>query len=34
VLPPIASIGHNSLGVVSLGNGELAARLIRHAGLV
>jgi iron(III) transport system substrate-binding protein len=34
VLPPIASIGHTSLGVASLGNGELAARLIRHAGLV
>jgi iron(III) transport system substrate-binding protein len=34
VLPPLASIGHTSLSVASLGNGELAARLIRQAGLV
>ena len=33
-LPPLASIGHTSLSVASLGNGELAARLIRQAGLV
>jgi iron(III) transport system substrate-binding protein len=33
-LPPLASIGHTSLSVASLGNGELAARLIREAGLV
>ncbi|HEV8102284.1 MAG TPA: extracellular solute-binding protein [Gaiellaceae bacterium] len=33
-LPPLASIGHTSLTVASLGNGELAARLIREAGLV
>jgi iron(III) transport system substrate-binding protein len=33
-LPPLASIGHTSLTVASLGNGELAARLIRDAGLV
>jgi iron(III) transport system substrate-binding protein len=33
-LPPLASIGHTSLTVGSLGNGELAARLIREAGLV
>jgi len=33
-LPPLASIGHTSLGVASLGNGELAARLIRQAGLL
>jgi iron(III) transport system substrate-binding protein len=33
-LPPFASIGHTSLSVSSLGNGELAARLIREAGLV
>jgi iron(III) transport system substrate-binding protein len=34
VLPPLARIGHTSLSVGSLGNGELAARLIRQAGLV
>ena len=34
VLPPLASIGHTSLSVTSLGNGELAARLIREVGLV
>jgi iron(III) transport system substrate-binding protein len=34
VLPPIASIGHTALNVASLGNGELAARLIRQAGLI
>jgi iron(III) transport system substrate-binding protein len=33
-LPPLASIGHTSLSVEALGNGELAARLIRQAGLV
>lgn len=33
-LPPLARIGHTSLSVTSLGNGELAARLIRQAGLV
>jgi iron(III) transport system substrate-binding protein len=33
-LPPLASIGHTSLSAASLGNGELAARLIRQAGLV
>lgn len=33
-LPPLASIGHTSLSVAALGNGELAARLIREAGLV
>jgi iron(III) transport system substrate-binding protein len=33
-LPPLASIGHTSLSVASLGNGALAARLIRQAGLV
>ena len=33
-LPPLASIGHTSLSVAALGNGELAARLIRQAGLV
>jgi iron(III) transport system substrate-binding protein len=33
-LPPLASIGHTSLSVASLGNGELAARLIRQSGLV
>jgi iron(III) transport system substrate-binding protein len=33
-LPPLASIGHTSLGVAALGNGELAARLIREVGLV
>jgi iron(III) transport system substrate-binding protein len=33
-LPPLASIGHTSLSVASLGNGELAARLIRQVGLV
>ena len=33
-LPPLASIRHTSLGVASLGNGELAARLIRQAGLL
>jgi iron(III) transport system substrate-binding protein len=34
VLPPLADIGHTSLSVASLGNGELAARLIRQAGLL
>jgi iron(III) transport system substrate-binding protein len=34
VLPPLSSIGHTSLTATSLGNGELAARLIRQAGLV
>jgi iron(III) transport system substrate-binding protein len=34
VLPPIASIHHTTLDVAALGNGELAARLIRQAGLV
>jgi iron(III) transport system substrate-binding protein len=33
-LPPLARIGHTSLSVASLGNGELAARLIRQVGLV
>jgi iron(III) transport system substrate-binding protein len=33
-LPPLANVGHTSLSVASLGNGELAARLIRQAGLV
>jgi iron(III) transport system substrate-binding protein len=33
-LPPLASIGHTSLSVASLGNGEVAARLIRQVGLV
>ena len=33
-LPPLARIGHTSLSVASLGNGELAARLIRQSGLV
>ncbi len=33
-LPPLSSIGHTSVSVASLGNGELAARLIREAGLV
>jgi iron(III) transport system substrate-binding protein len=33
-LPPLARIGHTSLSVAALGNGELAARLIRQAGLV
>ena len=33
-LPPLATIGHTSLSVAALGNGELAARLIRQAGLV
>jgi iron(III) transport system substrate-binding protein len=33
-LPPLARIGHTSVGVAALGNGELAARLIREAGLV
>ena len=33
-LPPLSSIGHTSLSVAPLGNGELAARLIRQAGLV
>ena len=33
-LPPISSIRHTALGAVSLGNGELAARLIRQAGLI
>jgi len=33
-LPPLASIGHTSLSAAALGNGELAARLIRQAGLV
>ena len=33
-LPPLASIGHTSISVASLGNGELAARLIRQAGLI
>jgi iron(III) transport system substrate-binding protein len=34
VLPPLQSIGHTSLSAEALGNGELAARLIRQAGLV
>jgi iron(III) transport system substrate-binding protein len=34
VLPPLASIGHTSLSVAALGNGQLAARLIRQVGLV
>jgi iron(III) transport system substrate-binding protein len=33
-LPPLASIGHTSVGVGALGNGGLAARLIKQAGLV
>jgi iron(III) transport system substrate-binding protein len=33
-LPPLARIGHTSLSVASLGDGELADRLIRQAGLV
>jgi iron(III) transport system substrate-binding protein len=33
-LPPFASIGHTSTSVAALGNGELAARLIRQSGLV
>jgi hypothetical protein len=33
-LPPLSSIGHTSVSVAALGNGELAARLIREAGLV
>jgi iron(III) transport system substrate-binding protein len=33
-LPPLASIGHTALSVAALGNGEVAARLIRQAGLV
>ena len=33
-LPPLASIGHTTLSVASLGNGQLAARLIRQSGLV
>lgn len=33
-LPPLSHIGHTSLSVAALGNGELAARLIRQAGLV
>jgi iron(III) transport system substrate-binding protein len=33
-LPPLARIGHTSVGVASLGSDELAARLIRQAGLV
>jgi iron(III) transport system substrate-binding protein len=33
-LPPLARIGHTSLSVASLGNGALAAQLIRQAGLV
>jgi iron(III) transport system substrate-binding protein len=33
-LPPLSSIGHTSLSVASLGNGGVAARLIRQAGLV
>lgn len=33
-LPPLAKIGHTSISVASLGNGELAARLIRQAGLI
>jgi iron(III) transport system substrate-binding protein len=33
-LPPLASIRHTSLSVAALGNGELAARLIREVGLV
>lgn len=34
VLPPIESIVHTPLAAASIGNGELAARLIRQAGLV
>jgi len=34
VLPPLSAIAHTSLTPASLGNGELAARLIRQAGLV
>jgi iron(III) transport system substrate-binding protein len=33
-LPPLASIGHTSVGVAALGNGALAARLIKQSGLV
>ena len=33
-LPPLDSIGHTSLSAAALGNGELAAQLIRKAGLV
>jgi iron(III) transport system substrate-binding protein len=33
-LPPLASIGHTSVSVATLGNGGLAARLIKQAGLV
>jgi iron(III) transport system substrate-binding protein len=33
-LPPLSSIGHTSLSPSTLGNGELAALLIRQAGLV
>ncbi|MEO9176796.1 MAG: extracellular solute-binding protein [Gaiellales bacterium] len=33
-LPPLASIGHTSVSIASLGNGELAAHLIRQSGLV
>jgi iron(III) transport system substrate-binding protein len=33
-LPPLASIGHTSVSVAALGNGGLAARLIKQAGLV
>jgi iron(III) transport system substrate-binding protein len=33
-LPPLASIGHTSVSVSALGNGGLAARLIKQAGLV
>jgi iron(III) transport system substrate-binding protein len=34
LLPPIATIHHTTPGVAALGNGELAARLIRQAGLI
>jgi iron(III) transport system substrate-binding protein len=34
VLPPLSRIAHTSLSAAALGNGELAARLIREAGLV
>jgi iron(III) transport system substrate-binding protein len=33
-LPPLASIGHTSISAASLGNGELAAHLIRQVGLL
>jgi iron(III) transport system substrate-binding protein len=33
-LPPLDSIGHTSLSAAALGNGELAAQLIRKVGLV